>query len=466
MKGLIWLGAAILLLIMLPSAFAFNCNSLGKEDLQTCQTINQLNITEEEKDLLASATFYTDKEFPNHDFVYFWNTALNIQEAPYSVKKQDKGYIKDAWLKILAVMPSFLEDNTLFADSKGKIQTEYNYRIELPNATMQGDCRTDYLLESNTSKLDVLINNELIGHDKLNPFDISNSLEDLYFRAELNIEARTRIEHYNWNTYCCNWWYYWWHGHRKSQCIQYCTVCQYSNTEIKTDKLELTDNLNAILYKDEPESIFKITDKFYNITKGFLNASNFSNLILEFQDSKYQNNKYFYDLNYSFKPYYVLTIRANRFRTEKSQNIYIENSNNTEFRFTVKNINNCKIRFFTPFREISKDCDLNYSTIGLYIKTDKLSYKVNETIKVEIFPKDVLVELTYSNETKTAKNQAEFTAKPLTNKITARYGSEKTERIINLTDAETWNILLNFSIFSFMNYLLFRISKKYWRNLI
>ena len=139
--------------LLLPSAIAFECNSLSGGDLQVCNYIKSTNLSQADQDLLISDIFNKDKITPNFDFVYQWNTNLNIANSPDG-KTSSSGTINNAWIKITALMPSILNNNTLYAPSNGKLLTSYNYQFgSLPSGTEYRDCSTYYSWDNQNSNL-------------------------------------------------------------------------------------------------------------------------------------------------------------------------------------------------------------------------------------------------------------------------------------------------------------------------
>jgi len=238
MKKQIFLLALVLLL---PSAIAFNCNSLSGGDFQVCDSIQKTNLTTYEKDLLISDIFNKNRTSPNFDFVYSWNANLNILN-PSDGKTYSSGTIRNAWIEIMALMPSIIENDTLYSANTGKLRTEYNYQYVLPSGTEYSDCRTDYSLSSNSSSLNIFINEYNIGNQKLNSFNIIQNYDNLSFKSELDIKVKYKVDHYRWK---------WVNGKKR---------CRYSSAETRTDNLKLADSLNAKLYKNQLNSSFKITD--------------------------------------------------------------------------------------------------------------------------------------------------------------------------------------------------------------
>lgn len=443
------------LALLLPSAIAFNCNSLSGGDLYVCNSIQNTNLTQTDKDLLISDIFNKNKTSPDFDFIYSWNTNLDIKNSPDN-KYQSNGAIRNAWVKIISLMPSVLENNTLYIPEQGKILTRYNYDVVLPSGTASGDCKTYYSLEDKKENLDIYANGKLIGHDQLTSFIIKDNPENLDFIARLNIEVKYKIDHYQRKRYCSE--------YKEGKCVRYRTVCEYGVTNYQTDTLTLTDSLNAKLYKSQLNSSFKITNKYNDITRGILEANNFTKLILSFNNSFYRDSEYIYSLNYTSQ-YYILTLKA-----EKTENIYFNNihvdKNNNIFTFTVKDSSNCQIKLSDHFNSVSKNCDLSFNQIDFSIKTDKTNYHENDTIKVYIFPENITVNLTYANESKLAKNYTEFNAVLYENKINAKLNEQEVNWLVNVNKQENIIILYNLSILSLLGYIFYKAAKAYYLNFI
>ena len=460
-----------LFFLMLPVALAFDCNLLEGKENEFCKEINKLSLTEEEKDMLISDVFYSGKESPDHDFVYYWNTNRNIPEAPEGVKMQDKGYIKNAWLKILAVMPSVIEDDKLYLSDQGKLLTRYNYEVKIPTETRSGDCKTEYELVQENSKLNIYLNDNLIGYEQITPFTTRSDAE---FKAVLDVRLDTRIKRYSWREYCCETDKHCYtkctykKGKKtctkvcKNECVRYCKTCELKSTETQEGRLTLTDTFKAYYYGSKPETIFKITDQYYDIAEGFLNATNFTSLTLSFKESYYQNNKYYYGLSYSFKPYYILTLRANEYLTENARNIHVTN-NDPEFKFVVENPEDCNIKVSDHFQTYEQKCDTNFQKIKIELETDKLAYKEGETIKVSVTPKDKKIKLSYGNKTVYAYGSAQFQAQLYNNKITAELGNIEASKAVYVINSSNWRLIIYLLFFLLLIYLIVKLFNAKWR---
>lgn len=447
MKALFALITALALL--LPSAIAFNCNSLSGGDLAICNSVQNTNLSQTDKDLLISDIFNSNKTSPNFDFVYQWNTNLNISNSPDG-KIYSSGTIKNAWINIISLMPSVIKNNTLYSSNSGKLLTAYSYNYQLPSGIVSGDCNTYYSLSSKTEQLNVYINSNLISHDKLISFNNLN--QDADFKSELVISIKYRLDHYKNKKYCNKY-------DSKGRCIKYSYKCELSSTEYKTDKLTISDQLNAKFYQNNPASSFKVTDKYSGITKGILEAGNYTSLILSFSNSSYKNSKYIYSLNYTL-PYYVLTIKAEPIEITNFNNININRKNNIIY-FTVADASNCKIQLNDLFSSKIFPCDLSFNEINFSIKTDKTNYFDNDTIKVYISPANLEVNITYANKTLTSKNYTELKAVLYENKISAKVGDKEQNTLVNINKREDFDTLYQLCALFFVGYICYKATKGY-----
>jgi len=442
----------IAMAFLLPSAIAFNCNSLTGGDLQVCNSIQNTDLSQADKDLLIADIFNANKTSPNFDFIYSWNTNLNIPHSPDG-RVQSAGIIKEAWIKIMALMPSIIENNILYASKTGKLLTAYNYRISLPSGTENGDCKTSYYSSGIKETLSVYLNDNLIGNNKISAYILNSNPENLNFVSKLRIEASYNVNHYKNNRYCIK--YY-----SNGECRKYEYRCEFDYTESRTDSLTLSDSFNAKLYQNQANSSFKVTNQYSGITQGVLTATNFSQVALSFSNSFYQENKYVYSLNYTL-PYYILTLRAEPLKTSKFNNIHIEKAQN-KILFNVKDSSNCQIKLSDHFSSQIKSCDLSFNKIDITLKTDKTTYFENDIIKVSIFPSNIFFNVTYANQTKLAKDYVEFKAVMFENRISAKLNNNEASWLIAVNKKEHLIVLWNLSVLGFMGWFFYRTAKNYY----
>ena len=423
--------------LVLPLATAFDCQELNDGDIEICNEILRSSLSSSEKDLLIADVFKPTNTFPNHDFIYSWNSDLEIT-SPSNGIKENRGSIRNAWIEIIAPMPSVLENGTLYVPERGKLLSEYDYGVSIPSGRQRRDCKTKYYPKGQEETLRVFVNGRYVGEDKFTDFVVNSDDEDVTIIAELEIKVKYNIKHY-----------------RRED-----GRCRTSHYERITDTIKIRDTVNAKLLKSNPESFFKITNEYNDVTAGYLQANNFSALELSFANSLYQKTNYVYKLNYTL-PYYVLTLEA-----EKVQNVKIRNINVNEpgdrYEFAVRDTTNCKIKLFSHFGSFQKGCDMSYSGNDFEIKTDKLNYHENETIFVEIFPKGVELNLTYANQSILARDSAEFRVVKNENKIIAQLNSKQAKKFINVTDEGNEIFLKQLSSISFFGYIVFSFLKKYY----
>ncbi len=370
--------AAIIAVVLLsfPLAFGFNCNSLPQQDKAICDEIVHSTADDSLKQSLIASLAYQNNNYPNHTYVYDWNKKIIFDNAPDGVAAQGSGNIKDAWLRIIAIIPSVVLNDRLLSSGNGKIMSAYNYRVEMPSGTSGGDCRTEYSQRNNDANLNLFLNDQKIGSSVLTDFQGSGQLS---FKAVLDINYAIDAVHYHIHRWCCMMDEY-------NRCIRYCEECKYDNTETRTDHLRLEDSKQA--YQDLPiiKPNIEAVDNYRSTTIGILNISNFGSFQLTLDNSSLAQNNFYYDINMSFAPYDVLTLRASNFTSMQSKNLNLQRSNDT-YKFYVPTPSSCKIKFSDHFNSWEQICSLEYNETEINLKTDKLLYDEGETISASIEPK-------------------------------------------------------------------------------
>ena len=455
-KNIFFWSFALFLIVQSLFISAFDCNSMPHDIIDTCIQIQESDLIDEEKNALISNLDYNGKSFPDHEHVYQRNTNLLISDAPLEVEKQNSEYIKDAWLSIFSIMPSVLYNKSLYVPENIEVLSGFNYKIEIPQdyyskhypSTDKGDCKRIYTLIKNTSEARIYINNNYQDSGRLVPAAIDSDSE---IKVEYDISVSVKIDHYKWRSYCCR-------RSSSGRCIKYCHYCKYRNSETIKDSIHITNSLNVKYYDNKLFADIEVIDSYSSTKKIAINYSNSARL--DFQDSSYEFNQYAYDIAYSKEPYYAYTLRAEDYDQESMSNMLKDGNS-----MLVKNTDGCRIRAFDFFKTIEKACNAEYDGINFSINTDKLKYKLGETINVQIYPADVPTRISYDGEIKDAIGTTSFTAKPLKNKITAYYSSLQAESIIYVTDKERFAIAYNISIFGLVNYLLYTLLRKFWGEL-
>ena len=120
----------LLVLLLLPTAFSFNCKLT--EDPKYCNELTDSNVSEAEKDSILSALLYPYSDYPNHDFVRSYNLGIEVSNAPFNTTIKSSKQIKNAWISFLTIMPSVIENDTLFVPEKFTTLSAFGYNIEVP----------------------------------------------------------------------------------------------------------------------------------------------------------------------------------------------------------------------------------------------------------------------------------------------------------------------------------------------
>jgi len=445
-----WFLLVLLLLLLTGVAAALDCSSLEGEKLNDCNAVVGSDLLAQAKKESILALLNSDSFLPNFTFVEAWNSNIVFGAAPYGVPVRSSSYIKDAWLKVVAVTPSVAVNGTVLVPSEGKVLSAYNYRVEVPSGTVDGDCRTDYALSGSSANLDVYANGVLEGHGNLTPFQISG---DAVFTSKLRVDAEISVSHHQDFKYCCD--------TSNGYCTKYCVECVHKYTETLSDSVKLEDSLGAAFYEPKTSYALQATDLYYNTTSARLNFSNFTEISLSFENSSYEKRFYAYELAASLQPYDVLSYKAIPQQSSESSNLNaVEDGNSVTF--TVKNTRSCALKLSNHFGSEPVSCSLDYSETPFSIATAKLSYSEGEAISVSILPKDKSVRVTYANQSLTAVGNASFTAVYPYNRITAVFADKTADRVVAVQKRGQFSFLFGVSVFSGLNYVLYAALRKYW----
>lgn len=416
-----------LILLILPSVNAFSCSDLEGEKQEYCEEIKQMDIPQEEQDYLIASLF--DLAFED---IFEYNKDIEFYEAPDEVETQNEGYIENAWVKIISFSEGLFVDDDLFISDSGKILTRFGYEIDLPSGNEGGDCDTKYYVMEESADLNIYKNNNLIGHNEVNNYNIYSSSNQ--FKARLKVKLRTKVKHYRWDD----------------------GDCEYHHKEYRHHTLYTYDYVDTKRLNEDFNYNFEIARKYLDTTKGILKAENFKSLELEFEDSSYTYSKFITEVDYSLLPYYALTLKGVRQDSEVSNNIFIERDE--DIKFSVKNTDDCNVIISSFFDDYEYPCDLSYEEKELSIETDKTIYEEDETIKVFIDSSEE-VEVSYGDEIKYSEDYVEFSAKSNVNKVIAESGYIEDYEIINVKSKENEKLLFSLGIFVSINYLILKIFK-------
>lgn len=348
----------VFFLLIIPISFAeFNCQLTS--NMKECNNILNSNIPEYQKDQLLSSLLYNSNNHPDHNFIFNYNKDIKADSNIENLTIVNYKYIKNAYLVILTVMPSILEnynrtllgkaftENTLYVSNSTYVLSEYNYTIVLP--TDNNKCKTKYTIIENKANFNVLVNNQVQGSNKLQLIKID---KDSIIKDTLSINIIIKQENY--------------------KLIN--GKCKYSSTNYIKDQVNLEDNIN-VKYDSikEPNINIKVLDYYHDTTKLQFNADNFSSFTINFNNSHYLEQRYIYSVYFTKKPLYIAFLKADKVDIKKSN--IISGLNRTLFikAFTE----NCTISSFNHFYSINKDCNLT------------LNKEVNEKVGVKKFNYDL-----------------------------------------------------------------------------
>lgn len=447
------LGLILFLSLSSPGVFSLDCKAISLANFETCNEIINSDLTEEEKELLILNLDYSNEYFPDHEFIFEKNLNIEIKGAPEGVTVQNKDFIKNAWAKIFAVMPSVIYNDILYVPEKTSLLTGFNYELQVPEnyyspdypKTKNGDCKTKYYLEENEDENQIYVNGNYLGKGELKDLVISKDSE-ISIIYKINVEIK--IKHYEWDRYCSS-------RRDDGSCRRYSEDCEYDYSETKKEEIIIQDKLNVKLYENHLYGEISPVNIYNGITNFKTNFSD--SFQVSFKNSEYNFYKYFYEVNYSNPPYYIATLKAQDYNKETIDNLF--SGENT---LAVKDTRDCKISFDDFFKQEENSCNSEYETINFFIKVEKLKYDEGEKIYVKIFPNDIQAKLTYAGETKYAQGETYFLAKRLENRITAGYNGLTSEKIIYVTDKKRAIFIWNLFLLFILNVILYVLLKKYW----
>lgn len=437
----------LLIIVQSPFIFSYSCDDMSGEIQEACLEISESELSDFEKELLISNLEYENNLEPNHFLVYSKNTNLQIEDAPEGIQIYNDRYIENAWMKIFTLMPSVIYQNFLYVPKNTKVLTGFHFEFDEPKdyrssrypETKNGDCRIRYRLLEKIEENKIYVNGIYQGQGQLVPITINqdSKIESIY-----SVKIKYDVNHYRWD---------WDYEYDRYE-------CDYDYDETKTGQITIRDSIDVKIYKNNlVADILKITNDGYS-SRLKLNYSD--SVEVSFINSGYNYHKYLFEFVNSFPPYNVLTLKATDYRGETLTNLFRE-----EDSLIVNNIEECVVRGFDFFNEVASECSVENSFIGLKIKTDKLKYDNGEEIEVEIFPKDVLVNLTYAKKSYLVKNEKILNAIKPYNKIRAVYHGELAEKIIYIKNKSRLILLYNLFLVILVFVILYIIVKKYWRQI-
>ena len=434
--------AFFLFLVLISSVSAIDCNMLDNKEL--CKQIQSSGLSQSDKDYLLSDIIADQKNFPAHDFVRDWNLQIDTSKRPIDVKIYNQKFIKNAWAKILTIMPSIKENNIIYHTSQGEVLSAFDYEVQLPTSTESGDCKTIYYLEENQAQLKVYVNNVYQDSGDLVKF-ITN--KDANIKIVYDIKVKVKVKHYEKNRYCTR--------RENGKCVRHNSKCEYDYSESRTDTLRITDYLSGRYYNPQITANFQVTDKYADTIKGNLTAKDYTSLHLSFNNAEL--NKYDYAYSVEWTKDNIINVKADKEETIKLNNLVYDNN-----AVKVSNVDGCKLIAHNFFDKTIFPCNLNFKDVDLKLETDKLVYNIGETIKVKVEPSNQEFKVEYADQTFNVKGDLEIKSVYPHNKVSIEHNGRVYETIFHVRNNLALYVLFSLSVFVAINYVIVALLKKYW----
>ncbi len=328
------------LLFLVSNSYAYECNKLTGVDQQNCLELNSVN-----ENLIANI-IYKNSSFPDYDFINNYNSQIIVASAPNNTPMYNQGIIQKAWISILYINPSVYFNQTLYVPDEINTRAEYNYSIVLPanyyyNKKTEGrTCQIIYSKSGEQSNIRWLVNNKQVATGKI-LYLVSNNYSSII--AQATIQTNLQADNYVWKKTCC-----------RSSCNSYCLTCKYTSTTYTPYSIQIQDTLSVQQYIASDTPRFTIIGEYKNTTKGVLMSNNWTSIILKFDNSYFENQKFYYEANFSKKPYYFLTLTAYPIESIKFRNLLVNDNV-----FYTNSANTCSLEYYTFFEKQTTFCQRN-----------------------------------------------------------------------------------------------------------
>lgn len=322
------------LLAILPAGFAFDCSVF--EEPEDCEYLKDVNES------LIGNLLITDTFNPSHSFVATYNNEISPVK-PYDVSTQSNDVIKNAWVSILRVQPSVLDNGTLYGDEIFTVFSDYNYAVQVPsnqyfNKKRDGrDCKILYYLDKNQVSLTHSLNGLSIT-GKTASFSIDRP-STIY--ADLYLSVRIRQREYEWDYEGDGDW-----------------DCEYDRTRYTTYNMLLRDTIQVSPYKTDSAK-FQLQYTYSNTLQGNLTPSK-NNYVLTIGDAYYLKQAYQFGAILTKSPNNYLQLTVDKANTSKSR-ILSKNQNTIVAPYSDA----CQITESTYFETQSKTCVDTTSNLNL-----------------------------------------------------------------------------------------------------
>ena len=432
--------------LFLSSVAALDCSAIANQ--QWCEDIQNSSLSEAEKEYLLSDIISNSKHYPDHQLVKQWNQKVSTTTPPEGITKKNSEYIKNAWVKILAVMPSVLFNGTLYLSNNGEALLGYNHDVQIPSGTAAGDCQTKRDIIRNVGTAQFFINNHYQGSGHSVPYAASwPHNADITLKAVYTAEVTAKVKHYTWQKD-----YYGKNGRKR-----YKWVCDYERTEYQRDTLTISDTLRAKIHNPQPMASFTVKDQYLDTVKGEFISKDAVNAELTFFDSYYKEHNYVFSEVVSLKPVQVLTIKAEKQLSQEHRNLAYSGSE-----ITVPIGEGCQIAVYDFFAKKVLPCDLAYESPEFTVTTDQKVYGPNDTITVIIEPSGKEYLVAYAGKEYQTTGALPLQAVYPYNTIEVRYKDRVVPKLIHVKNDKPLHTAFSLVIFGLGNYVLVGFIRKYW----
>ena len=404
--------------MLAPLAFAFPCERMSASS--DCQEVWNSGLPDNEKIAVAAGLI---------DDVRGWNTAFGVSEPPAGTAVYSDDLVKGAWVRIMSIIPSVYEGETLLSPGYGEVTSKSRYSVVTPSGTEGGDCRTDYSL-SHRSRVENYLNSAYIGTGEIASFNTDAWVLD--FQTNLIINTELSVTHYRWYRSGRRGW-----------------TCGYSGSELRRRTIVVPDSARALRHQPSMPYTFKIQNQYYGITQVAFNASGYSWFRIQFNpDSYYEERRVEFDPFFRLEPYYLLNFHPVINESVSSRNIQIGDGY-----YQVTSLSGCTITLGDYFRTYMYQCPTEYTPLNLKVTTDKDVYSEADRIGVFVEPR-VPSNISYGNESVISQGTAVFRAKRGVGLIVAKADGVESFKSIQVVDLASWKIYGIGAVFFLMVYLL------------
>jgi hypothetical protein len=413
------LSLAGLLLLLAAAAQAFPCEKLARA--QDCRTVMSSPLPEEEK-LLAVASMI--------DQPRDWNIAVEPAGPPEGTRVVNTELVRNAWIRIMAVVPSVYEGSVLLTPGSGEVVALSGFEVRTPSGTERGDCRTTYSLR-HSSRTAVSVNGVSLGGGKVVRYIADR---DMAFRAELVVSTELTVRHYRWTR------------------VRDRLVCSYARTEVRRGNTATSDALQARLYRPVLKPALRVVNQYYGITQVRASVPNASWYRIDFGNGAYYEEHHAtLEPFLAPPPYYILN-----FRVSNASGSAYRAIRQADGSIYVSGVKDCKVTVGDYFRNQTLPCNLRFTPANLTIATDKTIYKAGEPITVTIAPSGRRAEISYANLTLNATGRAVFKAQSGASLITARSDGIETYRVVSV-ETGAWSTAIRIVLGFIAVYIVWRV---------